>query len=265
LKNIYCDCHIHLSHSRLPNFPEDADYFCVSSCHNRSDLDILERLIEKNQESVSAHKVNIFSSFGLHPQIVSQEYLEKDFNQDFKLLEYLLQSKKIIAIGEFGFDFFTQEFKATKAEQKIVFESQLQLAQAFKVPVILHLRKSMESLFAYTNDLKKVPAVIFHSFPGTFKEALSILNRGVKAFFSFGKPLLNGKKSAIECVSKLPPCTLLLETDAPYQTLKGENETSGEDIIKVYKKAGELRNISVSQLSRQLRENFTQSILCHCP
>ncbi|MBQ7538232.1 MAG: TatD family hydrolase [Treponema sp.] len=200
-----------------------------------------------------------YASYGIHPQIVTPSYLKNDFPMDLSYLESLLSEKKIIAIGECGFDFFTPEFKATATEQEIVFKEQLRLAQKYGVPLLLHLRKSIEKIFSYSGELKKLPSVIFHSFPGTFREADSLKKHGINAFFSFGKPILNGKKSTIECVEKLPLQNLLFETDAPYQTLKGEKETLPGDIKKVYQRACELRKISLEEMDESILENFMRA------
>ena len=199
---------------------------------------------------------NAFISYGIHPQIVTPMYLKTDFSSDLVYLESLISEKKIVAIGECGFDFFTPEFKSTAKEQEIVFESQLSLAQKNNLPLVLHLRKSIEKIFSYSRELKKLPAVVFHSFPGTLREAESLKNHGINAFFSFGKPILNGKKSAIECVKSLPLQNLLFETDAPYQTLKGETETRPVEIKRVYEKACELRGIAIENLCEAVFENF---------
>ena len=202
---------------------------------------------------------NAFFSYGFHPQIVTPSYLKNDFPTELSYLENLLSEKKIVAIGECGFDFFTPEFKATAKEQEIVFNEQLKLAQKYGVPLVLHLRKSIEKIFSYSGELKKLPSVIFHSFPGTFREADSLKKRGINAFFSFGKPILNGKKSAIACVEKLPLQNLLFETDAPYQTLKGEKETLPGDIKKAYQRACELRKISLEEMTESILENFMRA------
>ena len=209
----------------------------------------------------------VFATYGIHPQ--SPSIRDKSFiEEELAFLENLLAAKKIIAIGECGFDFFTPEFKSTAAEQEIVFNEQLFLAQKYNLPLVLHLRKAIEKIFTYSRELKKLPAVIFHSFPGTLREAQSLTNHGINAFFSFGKPILNGKKSAIECIQNLPLENLLLETDAPYQTLKGEQETFPSDIKKVYQKASELRGLSLQELSEAIYVNF-QQVTCafkgNCP
>ena len=273
-RKTYCDAHLHLSRCEsLPVFEDETEYFCVSSCHTREDFEFLGRLPSASRPSpgfpgfryrsiaygngFAAPPIpSAFASYGIHPQIVNQSYLEESFPSDLSYLENLLSSKKIVAIGECGFDFFTPGFKKTAKEQEVVFEAQLSLALQFGVPVVLHLRKSIEKIFTYSSALKKLPSVIFHSFPGTLMEARSLLNRGIKAYFSFGKPILNGKKSAVDCVKNLPPENLLLETDSPYQTLKGEGVTKPEEIERVYEEARTLRNEDFSEFCAKIKENF---------
>lgn len=282
---------MHLSHSKEPNFAGEEQYLCLSSCHSKEEFESLGRYLPSGRSGYphfrySLHssaslrnasggatiptanvKGLVFATYGIHPQ--SPSIRDKSFiEEELAFLENLLAAKKIIAIGECGFDFFTPEFKSTAAEQEIVFNEQLFLAQKYNLPLVLHLRKAIEKIFTYSRELKKLPAVIFHSFPGTLREAQSLTNHGINAFFSFGKPILNGKKSAIECIQNLPLENLLLETDAPYQTLKGEQETFPSDIKKVYQKASELRGLSLQELSEAIYVNF-QQVTCafkgNCP
>ena len=287
----YCDAHMHLSHSKEPNFAGEEQYLCLSSCHSKEEFESLGRYLPSGRSGFSHFRYSlhssaslrnasggatiptanvkglVFATYGIHPQ--SPSIRDKSFiEEELAFLENLLASKKIIAIGECGFDFFTPEFKSTAVEQEIVFNEQLFLAQKYNLPLVLHLRKAIEKIFTYSRELKKLPAVIFHSFPGTLREAQSLTNHGINAFFSFGKPILNGKKSAIECIQNLPLENLLLETDAPYQTLKGEKETFPSDIKKVYQKASELRGLSLQELSEAIYVNF-QQVTCafkgNCP
>ena len=283
-KMIFSDSHLHLLQCNdFPDFSQDK-YFCVSSCHSKNDVEfILGTSAGKRRSGYpqlrafalhsSAHFCSLqngfaaatipcaFVSFGIHPQIVNSAYIKKDFHDDFEYLESLAAAKKIVAIGECGFDFFTPEFKSTAKEQSVVFEAQLALAQKFDLPLVLHLRKSIEKIFSYSKELKKVPAVVFHSFPGTLREAISLKNHGIRAFFSFGKPILNGKKSAIDCVKNLPIENLLFETDAPYQTLKDEIFTNPKDIKRVFERAGELRSVPIEWFSERIYENFSAAFL----
>ncbi len=144
-------------------------------------------------------------------------------------------------MGECGFDFWSEEFSANRARQEKAFYLQLELAALHKVSLVVHARKAMQEIFEAAAELKKVPAVIFHSFAGSPMDALSLLSKGINAYFSFGKPIINGAKKAVHCVRALPLDRLLFETDAPYQNLKGEKATSPAEIPEVYQAAFELR------------------------
>ncbi|MDY2844346.1 MAG: TatD family hydrolase [Treponema sp.] len=247
---IYCDSHIHIADCKFsPDFKGDfplENYFCVSSCHSKDDFSASQ---------------GFYRSFGIHPQAVLEDENKKKrySEEDFDFLEELANEKKIVAVGEVGLDFFTPELKENRSEQSEIFERQLAIALKYNLPVVLHLRKSIGEIFLYSKILSKLPSVIFHSFPGTVLEVKSLLNHKINGFFSFGKPILNGRKSSIQCVSSLPLNRILLETDAPYQTLKNESSTSPFDIKKVYSEAAKLRNIGETELSENIFENFKKA------
>lgn len=245
-----CDSHLHLSDCTVYSVPllNSENYYCISCAHSESEFTIQNNIIKEKPDFISA--------FGIHPQNPVIK------NLDF--LENLIVENKISVIGETGFDFFTQELKGTEELQKQAFESQLEFAVKYSLPMIIHGRKCNDRFFFYAKQLSKVPAVLFHSYMGTFNEAQSLLNKGINCFFSFGKPLLNGNKKAIECTCKLDSRQLLLETDAPFQVLKGEEYTKPSDIFNVYEKAFEIRRISsedkekATGFTEQLYSNFLQ-------
>ena len=254
---IFCDAHFHLIPSEealgTRSLPRGLG---VTAAHSPEEFLAQEaRVKELNASAIPAPgndnssarlspcaqtcSPRVLQSFGLHPQAPFSD--ERDFALRLEFLEGLLQERRIAAIGECGLDFFTQEFSANRAAQEKVFAAQLDLAARHKVPAIVHARKAMQEIFESAAALKKVPAVVFHSFAGTLMDARSLLSKGVNAYFSFGKPLMNGAKKAILCVRALPLDRLLFETDAPYQTLKGEKATSPAEIADVYQAAFEIR------------------------
>ena len=176
-------------------------------------------------------------------------------------IENMTKYDKVFAIGECGFDLFTDEYKSTFAEQNELWNAQLELAIKYDKPIIVHCRKGMCHIFESIEKLKKIRAVIFHSFSGSVTEAISLRKKGVNAFFSFGKPILNGNKNATDCVKNLPLEWLLLETDSPYQTLKGEVFTPPTDILKVYEQVFNLRKENSEIIASKIYENFHKSII----
>ncbi len=248
----FCDSHIHFEQCRLsgllkkPLFEGDS-YFALSSAHDPGEFERMEGLINNLPANMK-----VFPTFGLHPQNPLIE------NADF--LERLIREKRITAIGEAGFDFFTADFKASEKKQEDCWNVELELAEKYSLPVVIHVRKAMHKIFADSKRLSKIPSVIFHSFPGSLQDAKSLQKKGVNAFYSFGKPLLNGKKSALDCVKNLPDGKILLETDAPFQTLKGEEFTRPEEIQKVFLMAAQVRASDFANLAEIIKGNFFASL-----
>lgn len=137
-----------------------------------------------------------------------------------------------------------------------MFNLQLDLALQYNMPMVIHARKANHKLFEYSRQFKKLPAVLFHSFMGPAREAQSLIDHGINAYFSFGKQLMNNNKKVLDCAKNLPLCVLLAETDAPFQYLKGEKFTPPSDIIKVYKTFEEIRPQDSSLIEQTFKENF---------
>ncbi len=246
-KNLFFDAHFHLADCIYDGIIKDEfpdDIFACTCSHSVEEWDTTCGFI--------AAASQIFLSFGLHPQ--SAGHIDVQANADF--LEQLLINKKLNAIGEAGFDYFNEEFKAVADIQEKMFNIQLELAIKYNLPLIIHCRKANEKLFEYSKELKKVRAVLFHSFMGTPVEAKSLLNRGINGYFSFGKQVMNNNKKVIACVRELPADVLLTETDAPWQFLKGETHTPPQDIKKVFSAFCELRGQPEQELEAILKNNF---------
>jgi len=204
--------------------------------------------------------------FGVHPQLVLQD--PKSVRPSLEYLEVLLAEKRIAAIGELGFDLFDNAYRATEGAQESLFRAEIGLAVEYSLPVVLHIRKAMHKVFAYSRELARLPAVILHSYSGTLREAIDLRSRGVPAYFSFGTPIVLNHKRAMEAVANLPAETLLVETDAPYQALKGGHFpdarpfSSWSDLVPILYGATLLRRAAASsraeygELENCCDENF---------
>ena len=67
---------------------------------------------------------------------------------------------------------------------------------------------------------------------------------------------MNNNKKVIACVRELPEETLLTETDAPWQFLKGEKCTIPSDIKKNFEAFCQIRQTTPEQLAQTLKNNF---------
>lgn len=244
------DCHFHL----LDSLDYSKDFLnqsnknvFISSTYNSNQFEKEYTFIKNNNIK------NIYMSFGLHP------WYCKDYSLEFheKFITDLILSKKIIAIGECGFDLYNSDLKITENIQIECFNLCLKLANKFNLPLIIHNRKALELIFKFSNDLSKLKALIFHSFSFSYNEALSILKKNINAYFSFGNSIFQSKK-AVFCVENLPLERILLETDAPYQKKASNSFTNPLEIESIYAKVSEIRNISMENLSESIENNFSK-------
>ena len=252
----YFDAHFHLADcleifGSSQIMTEGVKWSGCSCSHSIKEWDLVEKFISATDHGQNK-KVQLLLSYGLHPQ--SAGHIDIKTNADF--LEQLLEQKKVQAIGEAGFDYFTQDFRDHAITQEEMFNIQLQLALQYNLPLVIHCRKANEKLFEYSKQLKKLPAVLFHSFMGSPIEANSLLKRGINGFFSFGKQVMNNNKKVISCVRELPASVLLTETDAPWQFLKGQSHTEPADIKKIFETFCQIRNEAPKLLAQEIKQNF---------
>ena len=266
-KFCYFDAHFHLADcvndgllslsdlTRQSLFDDDSAWGGCACCHSIEEWEVTGKLVAALREPQGPHSgqgSQVFLSYGLHPQ--SAGWI--DIKQCADFLENLLQNNKLNAIGEAGFDYFSDEFRQHADLQEEMFNIQLKLALQFNMPMVIHARKANHKLFEYSRQFKKLPAVLFHSFMGPAREAQSLIDHGINAYFSFGKQIMNNNKKVLDCVQTLPLENLLLETDAPFQYLKGEKFTALQDISKIYDAFVELRKETREEVLLKVAENF---------
>jgi len=219
--------------------------------------------------------------FGIHPQIfkikneerttiyneqLTESYENYNFYELLETLELLTSKKSICAVGECGFDLFNSVFKETEELQERFFLQQIEIAIRYELPMVLHVRRAMHKIFAVSNLLSKCKSIVFHSWPGAFEEAQSLLRKGVNAYFSFGSTILLNHKQAMRSCALLSSDRLLTETDAPYQPRRGQSFSQWSDLPLILEAASALRveagnKISVNDLENQIEINFRKVFL----
>ena len=183
------------------NDDNDSDY----------DDDMINNGIDDNSNKEVLEKIKhydwMYGAIGIHPENVDN-YKEED-------LEYVIahiNDNKVVAIGEIGLDYHYS--KENKEKQIELFEKQLELAERYNVPVIVHSR---EATLDTIECLKKyrVRGVI-HSFSGSYETAIIYIKMG----FLLG---INGvvtfkNCNSIDMIKKIGIKHIILETDSPYLT-----------------------------------------------
>lgn len=244
MENLFADAHIHVS--EIPGWHPVAGSPVCSCAHSPLELEAVE---------IAAHTYPgcVIPACGIHPQKPDVSLLPE--------LETIVRSGRAAAIGEAGFDLYTNEFASNIVLQESVWRAQLDMAVSYGLPLVVHCRRALHLMYPFARQLAKVPVVVFHSFAGSPAEAKGFLKRGVNAYFSLGKQLLNGNKRALACAAELPIGHLLAETDAPFQRLKNEETTSPRDIIRVYGMLASLRGVSTEDLAVAVAGNFCNAFM----
>lgn len=155
-------------------------------------------------------------ALGLHPY-----FLANHEAQDIELLEQLCRQQlsaglqgqnKLVAVGEFGLDFMLDgEYHDDQIE---LCRRQFQLAQALKLPVILHCRKAYDETAAMIRRLGFTQGGIVHAFSGSYQQGMALVELGFKLGVggAMSHPRANKLRTTI---SHLPLTSLVLETDSP--------------------------------------------------
>jgi TatD DNase family protein len=197
----------------------------AASAYNMEQFEYHESLARRAGESGGPR---LFCCFALHPQLSANA--DFPFRHGLELLQSLGAEGRLDAVGETGFDLYNEEYKAGEKIQDEIFLCHLDTALKYDLPIILHVRKAVHKIFPFAKKLKKLPAVIFHSWPGTRGEGEAMLRRGINVYFSFGTTVAKNHREAMACAAHFPSDRILLETDAPYQPLRGKAFSSWRDM-----------------------------------
>lgn len=149
-------------------------------------------------------------ALGMHPV-----YLEQHQPLDIQALQDEVTRACPVAIGEIGLDWQLKDLD--KMQQQGLLEAQLEIAQAFQLPVVLHVRKAHDAIL---NTLKRfrLKGGFCHAFNGSLEQAGNYLDRGFRLGFG-GMLTFERSKHLRRLAVALPPEALVLETDAPDMTV----------------------------------------------
>lgn len=215
---------------------------------------------KRGVEIADIYDKGVWASVALHPIHVegSSFHPEKFVLEDYA--ELIKSSKKVVAVGETGIDFYHDDFTIDK--QKEVFLQHLDLAKQNNLPVIMHGRDSRDgSKNAYQEMLKilktqKVKGGVIHCFGGTVEEALEFNKLGF--YVGFTATITFDKTGQMdEVVKAVPLDMMLIETDSPYLTpapYRGKRNQP-QYVKYVAEKIAEIRQIDYNKIEQQTVAN----------
>ncbi len=207
---------------------------------------------KRNSES------GIYYTLGIHPSSPAQDtklknlesLVEKEMNGEY--------NKLLLGIGECGLDFYRMH--QPKEMQIRSFETQIDIAKKYNLPLIIHSREAMNESLEILNT-KKYGSGIMHCFAGDSNAAKRVLDMGFMISFA-GNVTYKNAVELHDAAGYVPLDRLILETDAPFLSpvpMRGKPNLP-ENIKYTYKFISSLKKVSLTKLEDTITQNFTRLI-----
>jgi TatD DNase family protein len=192
---------------------------------------------------------NCFPMMGLHPTSVKENWRE-----ELAIVETHFAENKYYGVGEIGIDLYWD--KTFVKEQEDVFKRQIELANYYNLPIIIHSRESFEEIYKILLEKRKEePCGIFHCFTGNLDQARRAIALGF--YLGIGGVVTFKNSGLAEVVSNIELKHIVLETDAPYLApvpFRGKRNLPSY-ILKVAERISEIKNIPLEEVARITTEN----------
>ncbi len=199
----------------------------------------------------------MFAAVGIHPEDCAD--LSGSPRDHVLQLERIIgdaenrRAKKIVALGEIGFDFHWGE--PDREKQAEYFSLQMELAERLSLPVIIHDRDAHGPCFDMVLRYPNVKGV-FHSYSGSAEMARELVRRGWYISFS-GVITFKNAQRVREVAASVPEDRLLIETDAPYLAPHPHRGKTNHSGLMVYTAAtlAEVKGIALEDMARICLDN----------
>jgi len=176
-------------------------------------------------------------------------------------------SRRVVAIGEVGLDYYyfpksKVRREEIKRKQKETLQKQMDLADEFNLPVILHCRKAHDDLIELITTNYKLQTTrlrgVVHSYTGTVEQAQTFMKLGL--YVGFNGLILKDVPALPkpeEVIASIPLDHIVLETDSPYlvppQAGKERNEPMFVKFIA--EEIARIKNVSFKEIAEVTTQN----------
>lgn len=238
-------CHLNLTDDIDTIIMEAADNnvkkLIISGCDKKSIRDGLE-IIYRYPE--------IYMTVGFHPDEVD-DLTDKDIND----LEILIKTnKKIVGIGEIGLDYYHNDMNIDI--QKEYFIKQLELAEKYDLPVVIHSRESIQDVYDILKEHKA--RGVIHCFSGSLEMAELFIKLGF--YLGIGGVLTFKNSKLGEVVKEIDLDHFVLETDSPYLAPEPyRGHTNYPKNIKIVAQAlRKIKEVSLEEVTNKTTDNVNK-------
>jgi TatD DNase family protein len=221
------DTHAHLK-KILSTTKDKLDYIVLAASCRQDSIKNLEL----------AKKYNfLIPAVGIHPQ------------SPFEDISDLVKEAKVI--GECGLDYSDGIDK----KQIKFFKIQIELAQKYNLPLIIHARKAVDETIDVLKKYKNTRGV-FHCYAGGKKRIKNVLELGENWYFGIDGNITY-ESGLEEVVKKIPKDKLVLETDCPYLTpIPYHGKKNKPKYVKyTYEKVAQIWQITFSETEKIIDTN----------
>jgi TatD DNase family protein len=275
----YIDIH---SHVNFVAFDEDRDAVMARAKESETIVINVGTQIDTAQKAVDmADKYeNTYAIIGLHPIHTGKSFHDvkelgeggKEFTsrgEVFNKDSYrkLLKNPKVVGIGECGLDYYRLDEESIE-KQKEAFIAQIELANEFKKPLMLHIRANPSDpgknpYFDALEILKKYSKVKgdVHFFAGGLAEAKAYIDFGFTLSFTGAityPPKRDGSGTDYESIIKETPLEMIMtETDSPYVSPVPYRGKRNEPVYvrEVVKRIAQIKGLSEEEVAKAVLAN----------
>lgn len=199
--------------------------------------------------SLCQRHASCLPAYGIHPLMV-----DKAEEDDLLKLRKTLEQNHAVAVGEIGLDFFVEHYD--RKRQEYFFAEQLKLAQEFDLPVLLHVRRALDTVLKHLRR-SKVSGGIAHAFNGSRQQADEFIKLGYK--LGFGGAMTHARALRIrELAATLPMESVVLETDGPDippDFLARGTPNRPANLRRIAETLAELRGMSLTEVADETTAN----------
>ena len=271
----YIDTHAHLN---LSAFAKDREAV-IDECAKREvaviNVGTKAKTSQLAVELATAHP-HLYAIVGLHPiQTISARHDEKELGPEAKpftslgeefdpaVYRPLAENKKVVGIGECGFDYYHAPSTETYDIQAAAFIAQIELANELNLPLMIHTRNGADSTVGSPNayddvyrllkQYAKVPGNI-HFYSGTLEQAKKFFDLGFTISFT---GVITFTDDYSEIVKQSPLELIHAETDCPFVSPKPHRGKRCEPwmVSQVAKQIATIKGQDETTVKEQLLKN----------
>ena len=258
---MFIDTHAHLGDSKYTDISKTITEFTEGGVSKVISIGCTYSEIESVKRIISTHE-NIFASFGVYPLNNREENLKQSDEELMDHLQRSLDFPRVVAIGECGIDLTEPpqwEEQRSVETQIALFEKQIEMGIARKLPVIVHSRNSNTQVLNTLGKYKGQVDFVWHCFTENKDVARKVLDIGGNISFT-GIITYKNTTEIQEAVQYIPADRFMIETDAPFLTPEPTRSTGVKINSPLYvkiiaNKIAEIRGISVEEVESQTSEN----------